>query len=336
MFVREGEYNRKSSPLISLLNTKPGPYAPGVFRFHISFPVQYPQRPPNISFSTEIFHPLITPLTTYTYTTQDTGTDTISASDDERLPPGGLSLRHGFPQWFNHNTPANAGFELRQKSVSSDRPAVTNPPHILDVLYYMRSALMSEDFLNSIRLDAAANPNAWHAWQSYREKGPRSGSLSLQGGRTSLDDQDHSRQQPGGARKPGEWNWHGVWEDRVRKGVQFSVSENALFGKNLNQDDLVCYLCGQSFITLKRSDLILQNGQRTTKGRREIRQRLDIVRVSAARAHLLSMPSGSFLVNRNRSAFIYQQTYVPFLASTASHPITKQHYRSNNTIYRID
>lgn len=188
---------------------------------------------------------MITPLTTYTYTTQDTGTDTISASDDERLPPGGLSLRHGFPQWFNHATTTNADSEARQKSVSSVRSEVTNPPHILDVLYYMRSALLSEDFLNSIRLEAAANPNAWHAWQSYRTKGPRSGSLSLHGAQNSLDDQDHSRQQPGGARKPGEWNWHGVWEDRVRKGVQSSISENALFGKHPNQDDFVCHTCEQ-------------------------------------------------------------------------------------------
>ena len=135
-------------------------------------------------------------------------------------------------------------------------------PHILDVLYYMRSALMSEEFLNTIELEAAANPNAWHAWQSYREKGASSGSLKLQGGRKDADDHDHFRQQPGGARKPGEWNWHGIWEDRVRKGIQSSVSEHALFGKNLNQDELVCAMLPSERILLTpATDLIFQDGQ---------------------------------------------------------------------------
>jgi hypothetical protein len=30
---------------------------------------------------------------------------------------------------------------------------------------------------------------------------------------------------------PGEWNWEGVWEERVRRGVQASLSEAVLFGQ---------------------------------------------------------------------------------------------------------
>src|SRR3954468_18567199 len=77
-----------------------GPYAPAVLRFQISFPATYPTLPPLVTFSTDVFHPLLTPLTTYTYTTGSSDTDTVSATDEERLPPGGFSLRHGFPQWF--------------------------------------------------------------------------------------------------------------------------------------------------------------------------------------------------------------------------------------------
>lgn len=40
------------------------------------------------------------PLTTYTFTTGSSETDTVSATDEERLSPGGFSLRHGFPHWF--------------------------------------------------------------------------------------------------------------------------------------------------------------------------------------------------------------------------------------------
>lgn len=41
--------------------------------------------------------------------------------------------------------------------------------------------------------------------------------------------------QPGevlspGRRKPGEWNWEGVWEDRVKKGIKASLSDPVLFG----------------------------------------------------------------------------------------------------------
>ncbi|MCJ1371796.1 hypothetical protein MMC20_003015 [Loxospora ochrophaea] len=75
-------------------------YAPAVLRFHVVFPPTYPLSPPLITFTSDIFHPLVAPLTTHTYTTGASGSDPVSATDDERLPPGGFSLRHGFPQWF--------------------------------------------------------------------------------------------------------------------------------------------------------------------------------------------------------------------------------------------
>ncbi len=44
-----------------------------------------------------------------------------------------------------------------------------------------------------------------------------------------------------GQRRPGEWNWDGVWEVRVRKGVDNSVAEAVLFGREAG-DDLIRFL----------------------------------------------------------------------------------------------
>ena len=70
-----------------------------------------------MTFSTDIFHPLITPLTTYTYTTDIQDNGTVSATDEERLPPGGFSLRHGFPAWFGRGN--------RNKRLSGQQPQTT-------------------------------------------------------------------------------------------------------------------------------------------------------------------------------------------------------------------
>src|SRR3989337_2223388 len=42
----------------------------------------------------------------YTTDIQDSGT--VSATDEERLPPGGFSLRHGFPEWFGRGARRSA------------------------------------------------------------------------------------------------------------------------------------------------------------------------------------------------------------------------------------
>src|ERR1700761_791163 len=87
---------------------RPGPYATAILRFQISFPPTYPSLPPLVTFSTDIFHPLITPLTTYMYTTDIQDSGTVSATDAERLPPGGFSLRDGFPCWFGRGARRSA------------------------------------------------------------------------------------------------------------------------------------------------------------------------------------------------------------------------------------
>lgn len=163
-------------------------------------------------------------MTTYTYTTQDTGTDTVSASDDERLPPGGFSLSHGFPQWY------------RRQPTSDNEEFLQPLPVIVEVLFYLRNAFTSNTLLDSIPLEAAANPGAWHAWQSYMVK---EGRAPIQSVAQDSNQSPGARQQPGGARKPGEWNWDGVWEDRVRKGIRASVSEHSIYRIVGPSEDLV-------------------------------------------------------------------------------------------------
>ena len=97
-FVKASAHSK--ARLSSYRSTHPGPYAPAVLRFHVSFPTDYPESPPVITFTTDIFHPLVTPLTTYSHFAGTQNSDTRSASDEERLPPGGFSLRYGFPSWF--------------------------------------------------------------------------------------------------------------------------------------------------------------------------------------------------------------------------------------------
>jgi hypothetical protein len=221
-----------------------GPYAPAVLRFQISFPPSYPALPPLVTFSTDVFHPLLTPLTTYTYTTGSLDTDTVSATDDERLPPGGFSLRHGFPQWFGRARRSAANSRDVSESTMSSPARETTPVRamlggpssisedvsIVKILDYMRSTFTEESVLDSLPLEAAANPGAYHAWRTYRapllqiQYSPI-GSVSSASAEQTVDSGTLGRN-----RRPGEWNWEGVWEERVRKAVRASLSEPVLFG----------------------------------------------------------------------------------------------------------
>ncbi|OQO10183.1 hypothetical protein B0A48_04540 [Cryoendolithus antarcticus] len=215
-----------------VLFVRKGPYADAILKFDIAFPEDYPLCAPVITFEQEVFHPLVTPLTTYSYSSRDRDAETISSGDDGRLPPGGLSLREGFPEWFYTN-----GQDLRHEDTASG----VAPPHTLHVLHYLRLIFTAPELLDELQLAGAANPSAWHAWQAHRKRAVSSRTQS-----PAVRSSDESRssdtiserslsprgsvQQPGGARRPGEWNWNGVWEDRVRRVVMVSQSESALYG----------------------------------------------------------------------------------------------------------
>ncbi|KAK3688507.1 ubiquitin-conjugating enzyme/RWD-like protein [Podospora appendiculata] len=267
-----------------VLFVRKGPYATAVLRFQISFPDQYPSLPPLVTFSTDLFHPLITPLTTYMYTTDIQDNGTVSATDDERLPPGGFSLRHGFPHWFGRGrrsrqisnmtssplqTPPRPGLagpgavrSLTSTPTSATSSSTTpggapsfmqttkrdTPMPTFDVLRYIRSTFDDEDVLDSIPLEAAGNPGAWHAWRSYRRQSGKGASGSPDAGNAGVDVGARvvgesallpSAEIGTATRRPGEWNWEGVWEERSKRGIAASLSEAVLFGSAGAADEVI-------------------------------------------------------------------------------------------------
>jgi len=134
-------------------------------------------------------------------------------------------------------------------SLSEQKPESIS---IYEILDYVKSSFSSEALISSIPLDAAANPGAYHAWHTYRgkqsdyphprsqqssEKGSRDGMSAISTG--SEDAASSATVASGRTRKPGQWNWEGVWEERVRKGVSASISESVLFGTAANGEDMV-------------------------------------------------------------------------------------------------
>ncbi|KAK3379946.1 ubiquitin-conjugating enzyme/RWD-like protein [Lasiosphaeria ovina] len=260
-----------------------GPYVTAILRFQISFPDTYPSLPPLVTFSTDIFHPLIAPLTTYMYTTDIQDTGTVSATDEERLPPGGFSLRHGFPDWFGRGrrsrqvsaqrpttplqTPPRpaAGSRLQPSSVASTPTSAassslvgsipafmqTRPREVstYDVLRYIRSAFDDEEVLDSIPLEAAGNPGAWHAWRAHRRQtGKALPPAPGEDGESASTSSPPSSVVGGGggvgatARRPAEWNWEGVWLERSKRGIAGSLSEAVLYGNAGTADELINFL----------------------------------------------------------------------------------------------
>ncbi|EAW07274.1 putative ubiquitin-conjugating enzyme [Aspergillus clavatus NRRL 1] len=234
-----------------------GPYASAVLRFQIHFPVSYPDLPPLVIFSTDVFHPLLVPLTTYTFSTGASSEDPVSATDEERLPPGGFSLRHGFPHWFGRakkatgrqsigsskavslngqapngeegtpaNDPSTPASPQRNDAGGSDNAATDKEEPIQEtrktvpvavLLNYIRSTFDNETVLDSLPLEAAGNPSAWHAWKAHRRE---SGEAAT----------NNSKRDSPQARSPGDWHWDGIWAKRVQHEIETSRSDQMLFG----------------------------------------------------------------------------------------------------------
>ena len=269
-----------------------GPYKTAVLRFQICFPDAYPVLPPLVTFSTDLFHPLIAPLTTFMYTTDIQDNGTVSATDAERLPPGGFSLRHGFPEWFGRKSRMGQEAEPPASKVSSPKSDASSgymstskrSIAVYDVLKYIRSTFTEDKVLDDIPLAAAGNPGAWHAWRAHKRKPgkirePAEDSREIQesaaaatpaadadadvntdadaAASDNADDTnaeakdnetantDATNTSAIGAsdntslKQPGEWNWEGVWEDRVKKGIAMSLSEPVLYGGSTPTEELV-------------------------------------------------------------------------------------------------
>jgi hypothetical protein len=117
-----------------------------------------------------------------------------------------------------------------------------------EVLHYIRSAFDDESVLDSVPLTAAGNPGAWHAWRTHRKA---TGKFVQDEAVEEVQKSEENDQQPTESAKltstatprhPGEWNWDGVWEDRVKKNVSSSLSEPVLYGETKISDDLVSFL----------------------------------------------------------------------------------------------
>ena len=104
---------------------------------------------------------------------------------------------------------------------------------IAEVLNYLKHAFDDEIALDALPLEAAGNSGAWKAWRAYRRSNETDSKLvdSV----PSLHRQD-------------EWSWDGVWEERVRKGIDSSIAESTLYGGTGGGDDLVSFLHSVPFI----------------------------------------------------------------------------------------
>lgn len=225
----------------------------------------------------------------YTTDIQDNGT--VSATDEERLPPGGFSLRHGFPHWFGrasrsrqtsgqqHHHRDRAVTPPPRQSAATPGPsgggtpasvATTNSPagslaatpggtasfeqtrrrpgdvSTHEVLRYVASAFSDDAVLDAVPLEAAGNPGAWHAWRTRQRQRGRAPAVDVRGEVRKLEIGVGSGPRPapssgpgGPARRPGEWSWDGVWEERVKKGIAGSLSEAVLYGGGGGSDDVV-------------------------------------------------------------------------------------------------
>ena len=236
-------------PFCSLLSSSdldnPGPYTPAPLRFQISFPVLSSEEnlPPLVTFSSDIFHPLVVPLTTYTFSTalnyspvRRWEQETVSASDEERLPPGGFSLRHGFSEWFGRQERRRVSGGSTQESDNGEDGGPKHPIPIKKLLEYIKSTFDDEKVLDSIPLESAGNPGAWHAWKTYRKEQSSSDPVD---GSSAITDNPSKASVP---KQPGEWNWEGVFEKRVRSGIDASLSDQVLFGaKGAGEGDVVCF-----------------------------------------------------------------------------------------------
>lgn len=290
-----------------------------MLRFQMSFPDSYPSLPPLVTFSTDLFHPLLTPLTTYTYSTDVHFSGTVSATDDERLPPGGFSLRHGFPRWFGRASRSIAGSRSASGATITQPPRqLTTPPRattrpgepaaspaaaasgasasssaagrggsaenpvwprpnsehvpVYEVLRYLRAAFDDAELLDSVPLEAAGNPGAWHAWRTYRRGAEENGGggqagkdsataagaegAAREAAQAGAASPSHRRGASSATRDLGEWDWEGVWEDRVKKGIDASLSEQALFGVAGGPDEVVCLFKSAPPLSPKSTGLV--------------------------------------------------------------------------------
>ncbi|KAJ5491379.1 hypothetical protein N7539_002946 [Penicillium diatomitis] len=247
-----------------------GPYASAILRFQIRFPDTYPDLPPLVTFATDVFHPLIVPLTTYTFSTGAASDDPVSATDEERLPPGGFSLRHGFPHWFGRakrtdlvsgkstRNLSGQSFKVTPETRSTSGEADTNSVEASDSTASTEQPadqVLTDDLPTRISQTPVVIPS-----HQPRPHVPVAELLAYV--RSTFEDEEvldslpqdaagnsgawhawraHRRGTLGAtrstrdssqARLPGDWHWDGIWARRVRDEIEASRSDAMLFGNS--------------------------------------------------------------------------------------------------------
>ena len=156
-------------------------------------------------------------------------------------PPEELSSEGSSPKsetsWIG-NVPARPRYSIQPSQLRK----------ITEVLEYIKCAFDDETTLDTLPLEAAGNSGAWKAWRAYRRSN---------GTENKLIDSVSS------VNKQDEWSWDGVWEERVRKGIDASIAESTLYGGSSGGDDLVSFLhlillLDSILISCLRSDLPMQ------------------------------------------------------------------------------
>lgn len=111
---------------------------------------------------------------------------------------------------------------------------------IIEILEYLKSSFDDETTLDALPIEASGNPGAWNAWQAHRK-------YSLNDLQMNIDSSNSARSSKQTAdsnvvsnrKQPEEWSWDGVWEERVQKGIDASISDSVLYGNLGGGDDLV-------------------------------------------------------------------------------------------------
>ena len=203
-------------------------------------------------------------MTTYTYSTSVNAGGTVSANDDERLLPGSFSLRDGFPAWYGEGKRrSRLSRDLAGKNASPlyddsvARPSITaqmsdavqTQQHIsiAKILEYVQSTFESADVLDTIPIECADSSGAWHAWRAHRSLPkyvPPSRPMSPIGSPNRV------------LKQPGEWNWDGVWESRVKSQIEASKSESVLFGPRVKDETIRFADLGEERLQAFRDEML--------------------------------------------------------------------------------
>lgn len=114
---------------------------------------------------------------------------------------------------------------------------------IVEVLEYLKSAFDDDVTLDALPLEAAGNPGAWNAWQAHRKSILRDSQTDVDNpAHTAPSKQSNIPKSVSYAKQSDEWSWDGVWEERVRKGIDASISDPVLYGNLSGGDDLIRFV----------------------------------------------------------------------------------------------